>query len=143
MSDSLLLAQLVATALLTGIIWFVQLVHYPLLGQLGDGTAAYMQRHMTLATRVIGPLIGAETLLAAAVLTRAWQGGSGAVLALIGFALVLLILASTKWLQRPCYKTLCRGPHPQALRRLIATNWIRTVAWSLRSLVCIAMLLDA
>jgi hypothetical protein len=142
MSHSLLAAQLVVTAMLTGIIWFVQLVHYPLLGQLGNGTAAYMQRHMTLATRVIGPLIGAETLLAAAVLGFAWQRGAE-LLPLVGFALVVLILMSTKYLQRPCYKTLCRGPHPQTLRRLIATNWIRTVAWSVRSLLCAAMLLNA
>lgn len=147
MSYSLLALQLVVTAMLTGIIWFVQLVHYPLLGQLGEGTAGYMQRHMTLATWVIGPLIGAETLFAALVLAQHWQRSAyieySIASPMVGFGLVLLILVSTKYLQRPCYKVLCRGPHPQTLRRLIATNWIRTVAWSVRSLLCAAMLLNA
>jgi hypothetical protein len=43
-------------------------------------------------------------------------------------------------LQVPCHRTLERGFDPAVARRLVATNWIRTVCWSLRLLVALALL---
>ena len=40
-----------ATLFMAGVIWFVQVVHYPLLDGVGtDGSAAYQKRHSRLTT---------------------------------------------------------------------------------------------
>lgn len=60
--------------------------------------------------------------------------------AAVGFALVVIVWASTFALQVPAHGTLNRGFNQKAQARLVATNWIRTVSWSLRSLVLIFVL---
>ena len=45
------LSQIASTLYMTGLIWFVQVVHYPLLGAVGGSEfSAYEQRHMSLTT---------------------------------------------------------------------------------------------
>ena len=57
-----------------------------------------------------------------------------------GLALVGVIWLSTALLQVPLHNTLAAGFDADVHRRLVATNWIRTVAWSLRSALVLAML---
>ena len=45
-----------ATLYMTGLIWFVQVVHYPLMGLTGKAEfSAYEQRHTLLTTWVVAP----------------------------------------------------------------------------------------
>ena len=60
------LSQIASTLYMTGLIWFVQIVHYPLLGAVGGSEfSAYEQRHMSLTTWVVAPtmLVEAGTAL--------------------------------------------------------------------------------
>ncbi|HMB91475.1 MAG TPA: hypothetical protein VKP65_11550, partial [Rhodothermales bacterium] len=57
-----------------------------------------------------------------------------------GLALLALIWISTGLLQVPLHNTLLRGFDVTAHQRLVATNWIRTLAWSARGLLVLAML---
>ncbi len=60
-----LLLQAFATFAMTGLIWFVQVVHYPLFRSVGaPGYAAYQAEHMRLATLVVGPLMLLEAATA-------------------------------------------------------------------------------
>jgi hypothetical protein len=47
---------------------------------------------------------------------------------------------STARLQVPCHRKLARGFDADVARRLVATNWIRTVCWSLRLLIALGLL---
>jgi hypothetical protein len=60
--------------------------------------------------------------------------------AAIGAALVLVLWVSTFTLQVPAHALLSEGFEKKAQARLVATNWIRTVSWSLRSLILILVL---
>ena len=52
------LSHAAATLYMTGLIWFVQIVHYPLLGAIGDSEfPAYERRYMSLTTWVVVRLI--------------------------------------------------------------------------------------
>lgn len=52
----LLLTHLATTLIMVGIIWFVQVVHYPLFSQVGTaGFSAYSDAHSRLTTYVVGP----------------------------------------------------------------------------------------
>jgi hypothetical protein len=59
----------------------------------------------------------------------------------IGLALLAVIWLSTALVQVPCHKRLSQGFDAATHRRLVGTNWIRTVAWSLRGLLVLWMAL--
>lgn len=128
----ILLGHLASTLFMTGVIWFVQVVHYPLFA--GTGRAefcAYERRHTGLTTWVVAPPMLAEA--ATAVLLFWFRPAGASTWQLVaGLALVAAIWLSTALLQVPCHERLCREFDPAAHRRLVSTNWIRTSAWSLR-----------
>jgi uncharacterized membrane protein len=132
-TDWLLLIHLVATIYMTGVIWFVQIVHYPLFALTGpDQFREYEQRHCELTTWVVGPPMLIEAVTAALLLWMRPDGVSAAV-AMFGAGLLLVIWLSTALLQVPCHERLSQGFDPDVQRRLVRTNWIRTVAWTARS----------
>ena len=58
----LLMLHLVSTLAMVGLIWFVQVVHYPLFDQVGrDGFRQYEQSHQRLTTLVVAPLMLTDT----------------------------------------------------------------------------------
>jgi hypothetical protein len=128
-----------ATFMMTGLIWFVQLVHYPLMGVVGEtGFVVYEREHTRRTTWIVAPLMGVEALTAVALVvlaeTRAMQ-----LLTTIGLILLLAIWASTAWLQVPSHRRLAKGLDAGAVSRLVATNWIRTFAWTGRAGIAAAL----
>jgi len=137
--SSLFLIHLASTLFMTGVIWFVQIVHYPLFEQAGRAEfSGYHGRHSVLTTWVVGPPMILEAFSAvllfwfrpAAVPT--WLLGAG-------LALLAVIWLSTAFLQVPGHGLLSRGFAEDAHRRLVRTNWVRTAAWSLRALLVLWM----
>lgn len=62
----LLLAHAASTLAMTGVIWFVQVVHYPLFAAVGrKGFAAFEASHRRLTTWVVAPLMLVELVCAA------------------------------------------------------------------------------
>ena len=137
--NALLLANAVSTIFMTGLIWFVQIVHYPLFAAVGsDAFPAYSRSHQALTTFVVGPPMLVEALTAAAlVLGR--PAGVAPWLAWAGLALVGVIWISTVSLQIPAHAALSSGFKPAVADALVSTNWIRTVAWTLRAALVCAM----
>jgi len=139
----LLLAHAAATLFMVGVIWFVQLVHYPLFARVGrPGFAAYSGSHTRLTGLVVGPpmLLEAATAVALVVWT---PPGISVPLVWAGLILVAGIWLSTAFLQSPRHTTLGRGFDPSAHRFLVTSNWLRTVLWSLRGLVVLCILSEA
>ena len=66
--------------------------------------------------------------------------GTPPTLAWIGVALLAIVWISTAALQVPAHTRLLTGLDGSVVRRLVASNWIRTIAWSARAIVAIAML---
>jgi hypothetical protein len=132
----LLYAHAGVTWYMTGVIWFVQCVHYPLFRLVGpEGFAAYERQHTRRTGWVVAPPMLLELGLAGALL-----GIHGGWLAGGGFALLIVIWASTFFLQVPLHRKLERGFDATIVDRLVTTNWIRTLAWTVRSLLALAML---
>ena len=52
-----------------------------------------------------------------------------------GLGLVIVIWASTALLQIPLHNSLGRGLDLEAIEKLVSGNWVRTVAWSMRSIL--------
>lgn len=140
MSEALLLTHLAATVFMTGLIWFVQIVHYPLFARVGaDSFAAYEQEHQARTSVIVGPVMLLEAGAAALILIRA-EGGERLTLAVIGALLLVGVWISTAFVQVPLHRTLQDGFDARAARRLVQTNWARTAAWSARSGIALALL---
>jgi hypothetical protein len=130
-----LTVHVAATWFMTGVIWFVQLVHYPLFAvAAGPSFAAYHRRHLSLVTWIVAPAMLVEL---ATGLLLAWSPppGVSAWTTTAGLLLLAVIWLSTAFVQVPAHNRLRGGFDAAAHRRLVASNWIRTLAWSVRALL--------
>jgi hypothetical protein len=124
-----------ATWFMTGVIWFVQLVHYPLFAAAaGPSFAAYHRRHLSLVTWIVAPAMLIE-LATGLLLAWAPPAGVSPWTTTTGLVLLAVIWLSTAFVQVPGHNRLRHGFDADAHRRLVASNWIRTAAWSARALI--------
>ncbi len=132
----ILLLNAASTLFMVGLIWFVQIVHYPLMDSVGDeSTMAYQERHQKKTTLVVGPPMLIEAFTS--VLLIWFLPLHNTAFLLLGVALLFIIWVSTALLQIPCHSQLSRGFDVKVHKKLVYSNWIRTVCWSLRGiLVC-------
>ena len=130
-----LVASTVATWGMVGLIWMVQVVHYPMLVHYSaavPGTAA--RDHANRISFVVGPLMAVEGVTALILL--GWRpDGMGWLTAWLAAALLGVALLSTVLVQVPLHGRLAQGHDPDAAARLLRTNWVRTVAWTARGVV--------
>ena len=125
-------AHAASTLALVGLIWTIQLVHYPAF-RFVDPTRfvefeAFHQRQISLA---VVPLMLVELSTAAMLL---WLRSTGVPLwmAVAGAGLVLFIWGCTFAVQVPLHNQLAQRYDGAAIEQLVRSNWIRTVAWTLR-----------
>ena len=139
-TDLLIAVHAAATWAMVGLIWFVQVVHYPLFAAVGpDHFVGYEAGHTTRTTRVVAMFMPVELITAvwiAIVLPSgvpAWLAWAGAVLA-VGLWVVTILV------QVPQHRRLGKGYDAAEWRSLVSGNWIRTAAWSARGAIAMAML---
>ena len=139
MIDTVLIANLVASCVMTGVIWFVQHVHYPLLAQVEMGQAvAVAEEHQRRTGHIVALPMAVEGLTTLALLARQPVGVTW-YLPWIGAILLAVALGCTVFLSVPLHAKMATNPDAQVGKKLVATNWPRTIAWSLRSVVCVVM----
>ena len=140
MTLSLLFLHAASTLFMTGLMWFVQVVHYPLFAAVGaEAAPSYAARHQQRTTRVVAPVMLTEAATALLLALRLPAGDLGS-LAWLGLGLLLLIWLSTAFLQVPLHRRLLSVADAEVVRRLVRGNWIRTIAWTLRSLIALWLL---
>lgn len=133
----LVLLHTAATLAMTGLIWFVQIVHYPLFATIDASSfRAYEEQHVRRTTKVVAPLMLVELVTAIGLLLWPTEVASS-VTPIVGICLLAVIWLSTAFGQVPHHRTLAQGQDQLAIRRLVASNWIRTIAWTLRSIVAL------
>ena len=127
-----LVLYLVATAVLSGVAWTVQLVVYPAFALVGPTEwAAYHLAHNSRITKVVaGPWL-LQGVATAALLLEPPDGNVAAAVILAGLALagVVLTLAAAV----PAHQRLDSGPGAMgdpALRILLRANLARAVCWT-------------
>ena len=135
----LLFAHLGATFYMVGVIWFVQLVHYPLFAAVPDDRFVdYQEKNVRRTTIVVFPGMFVE-IICALLLALDPATEQHFALNLIAFGLLLGIWASTALLQVPAHTILGNGFNAEAHNKLLRSNWIRTILWSARGILAIAM----
>ncbi len=139
MSNAMLFhTHLFLTLYMLGIIWLIQIVHYPLMGKVGpEYFVDYERTHTQLMTWVVGPQMIAEFFTGVLLVATATQNRS---LWILNLALILLIWGSTFFIQVPLHNKLSMGFEPGWHRQLVQTNWIRTLAWTIRALLLLEII---
>jgi hypothetical protein len=138
-ANSLLLLHAAATLYMMGLVWFVQVVHYPLFALVGDHRfPTYEDAHTRRTSLVVGPPMLLELLTAAALVV--WRPAAVPVAGpWIGFVVLGVIWISTFALQVPRHTRLAARFDSMVHRGLVGTNWIRTFGWSVRGILALFM----
>jgi hypothetical protein len=135
-----LLVHLFSTLFMTGVIWFAQAVHYPLLGRVGKEAFVEYEKENTRRTGwVVIPTMAVELITALLLL---WRQPAGLLpfYAWLNAALLAVIWVSTFTLQGPYQNLLAKKFAPAVWRSLVRTNWIRTAAWTARGILLLFVL---
>ena len=137
---TLLIANLISTWYMVGLIWMVQIVHYPLFAKVGsEQFVGYQVSHQTLTILVVGPPMLIEIVTAVLLIwIRPAAIPAWAVFAALG--LLAVVWVSTAFLQVPCHEKLTEGFDASVHWRLVASNWIRTICWTGRGVLVAWML---
>ena len=127
------LACLASTLGMTGLIWFVQVVHYPLLGRVDAASfGAYHADHTRLTGRVVFVPMVVELLTSVWLIIDRPTGLSPA-LAWFGLVAAGITWGVTAFLSVPAHNHLSQGFDPGWHRSLVGTNWSRAWAWTAHS----------
>jgi len=114
---------------MTGVIWFVQIVHYPLFEKVGvEAFVAYEKAHTQRTCYIVVPMMLIELAL-----TGFYCFSAPSLPSITVFLLLLLIWGSTFFLQAPQHQKLTKAYNLHDIQKLVQTNWIRTIAWTLKS----------
>ncbi|MEM7647136.1 MAG: hypothetical protein AAF203_09520, partial [Pseudomonadota bacterium] len=122
-----------ACLFMTGVIWIVQWVHYPSFAFVSqEQFFAFNQFHQKAITHIVAPMMVFELFSGLYLAYSAqWSPVHLVLLALIG-----LIWASTFFLSVPLHSLLIeKGFDLDVIQKLVATNWPRTILWSVRSMI--------
>ena len=117
-----------------GLIWFVQIVHYPLFAKVGkENWLAYEKAHTHQTSFVTAPLMIVELLTAIAIIFWGWNIPIWWVW--LNLVMVIGLWLSTFLIQVPLHNQLLKRFSEAAIRKLVNSNWIRTILWTLRALI--------
>lgn len=146
MAEVILLANFIATATMVGVIWFVQWVHYPLLATAPvdnsvDVAIQVAKQHQRRTGQVLALPMAIEGFSTLGLLIVRPDAVSF-VLPWFGAVLLAVALGSTVLLSVPLHAKLATNPTADIARRLVVTNWPRTVAWTARGAICTTMVLQ-
>jgi hypothetical protein len=141
--DALFLIHTFFTFFLTGLIWFVQLVHYPLFRSIPiENWVEFEKEHVKKATWITLPTMLVELLTGIALTFMTFQYIVDDVYfnsMIINLLLIICIWLSTFLIQVPIHMALSREPSISKVNKLIQSNWIRTAIWTIRTFLLLSL----
>ena len=139
MAKAILITNIVTTIFMVGVIRLVQFLNYPLFAKAGSNFSAYHQYHMKWITVVIAVPMIAEFVTTVAMLFYPYPS-IPTKLIWLGIVLIFVIWLSTIFFSVPVHDQLTLNYSEAHVKRLVDTNWIRTIAWTARAILCIYFL---
>ena len=139
----LLMANAFCTFYMTGVIWLVQSVSYPgykLVSKLSY--PKYQHHHISNITPVVAPAMIIElatSVLIMFYMPEEWKGSFIFYAFMIALALNLIIWFITVFFSVPIHQSLRESKNEDLINKLIASNWFRTIAWTVRSVIYLGL----
>jgi len=132
------ITHFIITAMLVGIIWVIQIIHYPSFKYIDKKKSNQFHRFHTRAiTPIVAPLMIIELIL-----TIHYAVQLGNIPNYINLILVGNIWLSTFLIQIPLHKKLTHNYDDDLLNQLIRTNWIRTNCWTIKLLAMFFIIIE-
>ncbi len=124
---------------MTGLIWLVQMVHYPAYRYMNIAVFKnYQNFHTATITFIVGPVMVLEIFTGLALLLQYKFNLTSSVNFL---GLILIWVATAVW-SVPKHGHLALGYNPLVIESLISTNWARTIIWTLRSILILYLMIE-
>ena len=132
--DFLFFLNVISAFLLTGVIWTIQLVHYPSFHFIDKlSFTNFHNFHERRISIIVMPLMLIELITSIALyIHNMWS-----IIFALNLLIVGLIWCSTFFVQVPIHSILSEKKDKNLIEKLVNTNWIRTFLWSIRMLLII------
>lgn len=136
--ENILLTNLFASFFLCGLIWIIQLVHYPFFKYVSNEKFEdAMGFHRKKISLIVVPVMFAELLSS---FWLSFFSSSYTNYHITGLVTVLLIWGVTFTTQVPLHRKLSQTIDQQIVDKLVLSNWIRTALWSTKAIIGIWLL---
>jgi hypothetical protein len=132
----LLLGSFAFTLFNTGLIWIVQVVHYPSFLRIGKEMYQTFQNfHMRANTYIVGPSMLAKLAFSGLIIFGLHQLQNYKLLYIISLFLLAGIWIHTALWAVPLHNKLLGGFNEEAIQNLVNANWWRTIFWTARAVI--------
>lgn len=134
-----MLMHLTATLFMTGVIWVIQLVHYPsFLFVEKNNFVDFEKFHSKQISMVVIPIMLIELATSFILISQSKLPNP---LLIVNLLLLVAIWITTFVFSARYHKCLIDGYNKEYILKLIGTNWIRTIFWTLRSFLLLFLFL--
>jgi hypothetical protein len=130
--DILVQINILCTFAMLGLIWTIQVVHYPIFFHLKNESFKDFEKiHINRISFVVIPFMIFESFATVGLVFTQKAG----MYEYFNLFLIFLIWLATFTLSIPCHNKLMRTKDDMIIKKLVRTNWIRTILWSIKSFV--------
>jgi hypothetical protein len=136
--EQLAVIHLLATGFMVGLIWTIHAVHYPLFAFVPEPYEPFQREHMRRITWLLILPWGIEVLTALGLVLTA-DSGSDQTWAVVGGGLVVAIVAVTGGLAAPAHGRLLERFDVDEHNHLMRVDRLRTLLWTARGVVAVAI----
>jgi len=124
--------HLIFSAIMVGVIWVIQLVHYPSFHFIDkDIYDSFQKFHMNKISIIVIPVMILELATGFLLLI----GNSKNILIIISFGILILIWGITGLFFSDAHGKLISGYNELIVNKLVSMNWIRTVLWTFKMIL--------
>lgn len=135
----LFILQLVSCAVMTGLIWVIQILHYPAFALIREERfSEFHALHSKNITFIVGPVMLIELATAALLVVKF----SEQKFFWFNLFFLLVIWGCTALLSVPIHNDLALQQDQVLITKLVTTNWPRTILWTLRLIALVIFFLQ-
>ena len=128
--------HLISTAIIVGIIWVIQVVHYPSFYFIErDEYVSFQKFHMDKIAYIVVPVMLIESISGFILIYNELN-----TVLLISMILLFFIWVLTGIFFVPIHQKLTSGYQEELVEKLVKINWFRTIFWTIRLLLVMAYL---
>ena len=132
-NNFVLLGHLIFTSIMTGVIWVIQIVHYPSFHFIEKELyTAFQKFHMNKISIIVIPIMLAELITGMMLFL---DKSPKSPFLIISFVILVLIWLITGVFFSKAHNELMSGYQELVVNQLVVMNWIRTLLWTLRLLL--------
>jgi len=127
--DDPLMIHIISTSIMVGVIWVIQLVHYPSFKYVNESDYIIFQKyHMSNISYIVFPVMFTELITALIILFF----GEKSLFFVLSLICLFLIWVITGVLFTKYHSILKEGKDLMIIEKMIKANWIRALLWTMR-----------